>query len=112
MTTAVVAALLSYLGVVNLSSDSGAHQENLDVVHIIAQMAQGKVGSGFDVSSAVYGSHRYVRFSPQLISSSQVLSSLSLSIYIYRYMYVYVYCYGYENVVIFLSFRMHLDSCH
>ncbi|KAL4575097.1 hypothetical protein LXL04_021938 [Taraxacum kok-saghyz] len=75
MTTAVVAALLSYLGVVNLSSDSGAHQENLDVVHIIAQMAhcmaQGKVGSGFDVSSAVYGSHRYVRFSPQLISSSQ-----------------------------------------
>ncbi|KAL4565142.1 hypothetical protein LXL04_029227 [Taraxacum kok-saghyz] len=75
MTTAVVAALLSYLGVVNLSSDSGAHQENLDVIHIIAQMAhcmaQGKVGSGFDVSSAVYGSHRYVRFSPQLISSSQ-----------------------------------------
>ncbi|KAJ0594062.1 putative phosphomevalonate kinase [Helianthus annuus] len=76
MTTSVVAALLHYLGVVNLSSYSGAqHQENLDVVHIIAQtahcMAQGKVGSGFDVSSAVYGSHRYVRFSPQVISSAQ-----------------------------------------
>ncbi|KAI3703544.1 hypothetical protein L1987_73697 [Smallanthus sonchifolius] len=76
MTTAVVAALLNYLGVVDLSSYSGAqHQENLDVVHIIAQtahcMAQGKVGSGFDVSSAVYGSHRYVRFSPQVISSAQ-----------------------------------------
>ncbi|GJT14090.1 phosphomevalonate kinase, peroxisomal [Tanacetum coccineum] len=76
MTTAVVAALLNYLGVVNLSSYSGAqHQENLDVVHIIAQtahcMAQGKVGSGFDVSSAVYGSHRYVRFSPEVISSAQ-----------------------------------------
>nr|WON00623.1 5-phospomevalonate kinase 1 [Atractylodes lancea] len=76
MTTAVVAALLNYLGVVNLSSYSGAqHQENLDMVHIIAQtahcMAQGKVGSGFDVSSAVYGSHRYVRFSPEVISSAQ-----------------------------------------
>ncbi|KAK9067857.1 hypothetical protein SSX86_011968 [Deinandra increscens subsp. villosa] len=76
MTTAVVAALLNYLGVVDLLSYSGArHQENLDVVHIIAQtahcMAQGKVGSGFDVSSAVYGSHRYVRFSPQVISSAQ-----------------------------------------
>ncbi|KAI3692188.1 hypothetical protein L6452_31999 [Arctium lappa] len=76
MTTAVVAALLNYFGVVNLSSYSGSqHQENLDVVHIIAQtahcMAQGKVGSGFDVSSAVYGSHRYVRFSPEVISSAQ-----------------------------------------
>ncbi|KAJ9537548.1 hypothetical protein OSB04_030281 [Centaurea solstitialis] len=76
MTTAVVAALLNYFGVVNLSSYSGAqHQEQLDVVHVIAQtahcMAQGKVGSGFDVSSAVYGSHRYVRFSPEVISSLQ-----------------------------------------
>ncbi|CAH1453291.1 unnamed protein product [Lactuca virosa] len=84
MTTAVVAALLNYLGVVNLSSYSGAqYQENLDVVHIIAQMAhciaQGKVGSGFDVSSAVYGSHRYVRFSPQVISSAQnVIRALPL----------------------------------
>nr|GEV07535.1 phosphomevalonate kinase, peroxisomal [Tanacetum cinerariifolium] len=34
-------------------------------------MAQGKVGSGFDVSSAVFGSHRYVRFSPEVISSAQ-----------------------------------------
>ena len=79
MTTAVVAALLNYLGVVNLSSYSGAqHLENLDVMHIISQMAhcmaQGKVGSGFDVSSAVYGSHHYVRFSPKVISSAQVLS--------------------------------------
>ncbi|KAD4178551.1 hypothetical protein E3N88_27142 [Mikania micrantha] len=78
MTTSVVAALLNYLGVVNFSSgsDNGdQHQESLNVVHIIAQtahcMAQGKVGSGFDVSSAVYGSHRYVRFSPQIISSAQ-----------------------------------------
>lgn len=80
MTTAVVAALLHYLGVVNLALLSDQNQvkdtTDLDVVHMIAQtahcIAQGKVGSGFDVSSAVYGSHRYVRFSPEVISSAQV----------------------------------------
>ncbi|KAL2234634.1 phosphomevalonate kinase, peroxisomal [Sesamum indicum] len=81
MTTAVVAALLHYLGVVNLPSVVNGHlegnkvSEELDVVHIIAQtahcIAQGKVGSGFDVSSAVYGSQRYVRFSPEVLSSAQ-----------------------------------------
>eukprot|EP00899_Mesostigma_viride_P007810 jgi/Mesvir1/1702/Mv21161-RA.1 len=38
------------------------------LVHRVAQLAhclaQGKVGSGFDVSAAVFGSQRYVRFSP------------------------------------------------
>ncbi|KAL7122746.1 hypothetical protein ACP275_01G063300 [Erythranthe tilingii] len=81
MTTAVVAALLHYFGVVNLPSMANGHvqgnegAEALDVVHIIAQtahcIAQGKVGSGFDVSSAVYGSHRYIRFSPEVLSSAQ-----------------------------------------
>ncbi|KAI7737935.1 LOW QUALITY PROTEIN: hypothetical protein M8C21_015128, partial [Ambrosia artemisiifolia] len=67
MTTAVVAALLNYVGVVDLpySSKDQKHENSsdLDLVHMIAQtahcIAQGKVGSGFDVSSAVYGSHRY-----------------------------------------------------
>lgn len=81
MTTAVVAALLHYLRVVNLSPLTSHHQErenimDLDMVHVIAQtahcIAQGKVGSGFDVSSAVYGSQRYVRFSPEVLSSAQV----------------------------------------
>lgn len=83
MTTAVVAALLHYLGVVNLSSfsedqsDGRKDASDLDIVHVIAQtahcIAQGKVGSGFDVSSAVYGSQRYVRFSPEVLSSAQVI---------------------------------------
>ncbi|KAF5477841.1 hypothetical protein F2P56_004454 [Juglans regia] len=86
MTTAVVAALLHYLGVVNLNSTKEQHKEkkgtaDLDVIHIIAQtahcLAQGKVGSGFDVSSAVYGSQRYVRFSPDVISSAQVAAKAS-----------------------------------
>lgn len=81
MTTAVVAALLNYLGVVNLSLLSEDQDQDmtgtsdLDVVHAIAQtahcIAQGKVGSGFDISSAVYGSQRYVRFSPEVLSSAQ-----------------------------------------
>ncbi|XP_073122869.1 phosphomevalonate kinase, peroxisomal [Henckelia pumila] len=81
MTTAVVAALLHYLGVVSLPSvakenvHGNKDSTELDVLHAIAQtahcIAQGKVGSGFDVSSAVYGSQRYVRFSPEVISSAQ-----------------------------------------
>ncbi|XP_028754681.1 phosphomevalonate kinase, peroxisomal isoform X3 [Neltuma alba] len=80
MTTAVVSALLHYFGVVRLSLSNDPQErkniEDLDVVHKIAQtahcIAQGKVGSGFDVSSAVYGSQRYVRFSPEVISYAQV----------------------------------------
>lgn len=90
MTAAVVAALLNYLGVVNLSLLTGDQEErgsaDLDLVHIIAQsahcIAQGKVGSGFDVSSAVYGSQRYVRFSPEVLSSAQVSSSWAIPLYV------------------------------
>lgn len=87
MTTAVVAALLHYLGVVNLSESARCHHQessnaDLDLVHMIAQtshcIAQGKVGSGFDVSCAVYGSQRYVRFSPEVLSSAQVAGIGSL----------------------------------
>ncbi|KAF0910589.1 hypothetical protein E2562_003024 [Oryza meyeriana var. granulata] len=80
MTTSVVAALLHYLGAVNLSclgqsSSDSADGRDLDLLHAIAQsahcIAQGKIGSGFDVSAAVYGSQRYTRFSPEILSSSQ-----------------------------------------
>lgn len=82
MTAAVVAALLNYLGVVHLSLLTDDQEQkgtaDLDLVHMIAQsahcIAQGKIGSGFDVSSAVYGSQRYVRFSPEVLSSAQVFS--------------------------------------
>ncbi|XP_077234915.1 phosphomevalonate kinase, peroxisomal-like [Tasmannia lanceolata] len=82
MTTAVVAGVLHYLGVVNLPLSAKSQNEektvssDLDLVHVVAQsahcVAQGKVGSGFDVSAAVYGSQRYVRFSPGVFSSAQV----------------------------------------
>ncbi|XP_077237834.1 phosphomevalonate kinase, peroxisomal-like isoform X2 [Tasmannia lanceolata] len=85
MTTAVVAAVLHYLSVVNLPLSAKIQNEkkmvssDLDLVHIVAQsahcIAQGKVGSGFDVSAAVYGSQRYVRFSPGVLSSAQVAAN-------------------------------------
>jgi phosphomevalonate kinase len=87
MTTSVVAALLHYLGAVNLScwrqlSIDGATGMDLDLVHAIAQsahcIAQGKVGSGFDVSAAVYGSQRYTRFSPEILFSAQVTGGTCL----------------------------------
>jgi len=43
------------------------------LAHHLAQFchcsAQGKVGSGFDVAAAFYGSQRYTRFAPQLIET-------------------------------------------
>ena len=69
LVTSLVAGLLAHLGVVDLTRPSPAERE---LVHATAQLchclAQGKVGSGFDVSSAVYGSHTYRRFSPSLLS--------------------------------------------
>lgn len=88
MITSVVAALLHYLGAVSLPvSIKGLPAEkivdtDLDLIHIVAQsahcIAQGKIGSGFDVSAAVYGSQRYVRFSPGVLSSAQVMGGTHL----------------------------------
>jgi len=82
MTTAVVAGLLHYLGVIKLpttacvTNSDKMMDTDLDLVHVVSQtahcIAQGKVGSGFDVSAAVYGSQRYVRFSPEILSPAQV----------------------------------------
>jgi phosphomevalonate kinase len=59
------AALVTSL-VASLLHAFGLGDDELDKIHNLAQIchchAQGKVGSGFDVSSAVYGSHVYRRF--------------------------------------------------
>ncbi|KAL2675868.1 ribosomal protein S5 domain 2-type protein [Phyllosticta citricarpa] len=71
LVTAFTAAVLSHYlpqSVFSLDSDSGRSR-----LHNLAQAAhcaaQGKVGSGFDVASAVFGSCLYKRFSPSLLSS-------------------------------------------
>ncbi|KAJ3057499.1 phosphomevalonate kinase [Rhizophlyctis rosea] len=74
MITSLTAALLSHFGVVSIPSEnaaSPAERTGIRLVHDAAQfchcLAQGKIGSGFDVSSAVYGSHVYRRFSPSVL---------------------------------------------
>jgi phosphomevalonate kinase len=48
-----------------------------NLIHNIAQfchcLAQGKVGSGFDISAAVWGNHIYTRFSPNILENVMVL---------------------------------------
>ncbi|KAI8929567.1 ribosomal protein S5 domain 2-type protein [Entophlyctis helioformis] len=66
MTTAVIAALCAHFGLATTTPIA-----ECDLVYNLAQLAhcvaQGKIGSGFDVSSAVRGSHAYRRFSPALL---------------------------------------------
>ena len=71
LVTSFTAAVLSFYlpkDLFDIHSDKG-----LRVLHNLAQAshshAQGKVGSGFDIASAVYGSCLYKRFSPSLLSA-------------------------------------------
>ncbi|EWG45639.1 phosphomevalonate kinase [Fusarium verticillioides 7600] len=71
LVTSLTAALLAHYlpeDLFNIWSDQGKR-----TLHNLAQAAhcaaQGKVGSGFDVATAVYGSCRYRRFSPETLSS-------------------------------------------
>ncbi|WVQ63430.1 phosphomevalonate kinase [Kwoniella botswanensis] len=87
LVTSLVASLLSHLNIVTLPSSSPQSDSNhdLQLVHSLAQfahcLAQGKVGSGFDVSSAVFGTHIYTRFSPSVLSPlmDRPLDSITLS---------------------------------
>lgn len=69
LVTALTAALLTHYlppSVFDLESEKGRQ-----ILHNLAQAAhcaaQGKVGSGFDVAAAVYGSCVYRRFSPSVL---------------------------------------------
>lgn len=69
VTTLTAALLIHYLPrKISLSSERG-----LSYIHNLAQAAhsaaQGKIGSGFDVASAVYGSCIYRRFSLEILMS-------------------------------------------
>jgi phosphomevalonate kinase len=80
--TSIVCALLLHLQVVPPSEFSSDESDGKRLAHNLAQFvhcfAQGKVGSGFDVSSAVFGSQLYTRFGPavldQLMSDDSVRS--------------------------------------
>lgn len=69
--SSLVGALFSYFKAYTFTLDD-ANVECKEVAHRVAQLAhcaaQGKVGSGFDISSAFFGSHIYRRFSKGLVS--------------------------------------------
>ncbi|KAF1930736.1 Phosphomevalonate kinase [Didymella exigua CBS 183.55] len=74
LVTSFTAAVLSFYlpkTMFDVTTDRG-----LTILHNLAQAshshAQGKVGSGFDIASAVYGSCLYKRFSPSLLSALPV----------------------------------------
>ena len=69
--TSLVSSLLLHLEVIPSSAFEDVTSEGRHLAHNVAQfvhcLAQGKVGSGFDVSSAVFGSHIYTRFDPAVL---------------------------------------------
>ena len=78
LVSSLVGAILLHFEVVDLSDDEGRR-----ILHNLAQVAhsliQGKVGSGFDVSAALYGSHIYTRFNPAIIQDVLVQLEQDLS---------------------------------
>ncbi|CCF51256.1 hypothetical protein NDA11_005423 [Ustilago hordei] len=73
MTTSLVACFLLHLQAVLPDRPSSVETEDLALIHNLAQLAhcaaQGKVGSGFDVSAAIWGSQLYRRFEPKVLQS-------------------------------------------
>jgi phosphomevalonate kinase len=76
--TSLVTALLVHTGAITQSSlsETSADGSSRRLAHNLAQhvhcLAQGKVGSGFDVSAAVFGSQLYTRFSPAVLDPLMV----------------------------------------
>lgn len=70
--TSLVSGLLVHLGAIPASELDTVDSHGRQLAHNAAQFihcyAQGKVGSGFDVASAVFGSQLYTRFDPGVIS--------------------------------------------
>ena len=81
LVTSLVGAIMGFVGGYDLPRAPSAGKssraaswkvsEDLQVIHRLAQLshvvAQGKVGSGFDVCAAVFGSICYERYSPSLL---------------------------------------------
>lgn len=64
-------ALLLHFGVITRDTIAEHSGQDRRLAHNLAQfvhcLAQGKIGSGFDVAAAVFGSHLYTRFNPDVI---------------------------------------------
>jgi len=84
LTTSLVGALLQWFNVVHLEDDS-LKIESKRIIHNVSQLAhaiaQGKLGSGFDVAAAVYGTQMYIRFLAEGFSSCMEPNASSHTIY-------------------------------
>lgn len=65
VTVATVGALFASFGL-NIEENANLISRASHLAHFFAQ---GKVGSGFDISCAVFGTQKYIRFSPSLIQN-------------------------------------------
>jgi phosphomevalonate kinase len=69
--TSLVSALLLHFAILTPGDFSAQVTDGKRLAHHLAQyvhcLAQGKIGSGFDVSAAVFGSQIYTRFDPAVI---------------------------------------------
>ena len=79
LTTSLVGSLLQFFGIIDLQSTSSTLREaDRSIIHNLSQLihsvAQGKIGSGFDVAAAVYGSQIYRRFSESKIPFDRLIS--------------------------------------
>jgi phosphomevalonate kinase len=79
MVTSLVAGL--FLHMVKSQPEDGPDDTELRLIHNVAQYAhskaQGKVGSGFDVSSAVFGSQIYYRFATKCLQELLEMEDVS-----------------------------------
>ncbi|TFK75434.1 phosphomevalonate kinase [Pluteus cervinus] len=83
--TALVSALLLHFGLITETTFADAASADRRFAHNVAQyvhcLAQGKIGSGFDVAAAAFGTHIYTRFDPSVLKdllSSDTPSSQTL----------------------------------
>ncbi|CAG8739624.1 30237_t:CDS:2, partial [Racocetra persica] len=81
LTTSLVAALFVYFECVDKVNDDVKERT---LIHNVSQfchcLAQGKVGSGFDISAAVWGSHVYKRFSPTILEPVMKSENVSIDV--------------------------------
>ncbi|KAJ7497307.1 phosphomevalonate kinase [Mycena latifolia] len=74
--TSLVSSLLLHLSIIPPSDLVEDESQGRRLAHNLSQyvhcLAQGKVGSGFDVSAAVFGSHIYTRFDPIVLQQLMV----------------------------------------
>lgn len=83
--TSLVTSLLLQLSVITPGDFAEGPSQGRNLAHNLAQfvhcLAQGKVGSGFDVSAAAFGSQLYTRFDPARLQPLMEGDAVSLSVY-------------------------------